>query len=102
MRVVRVHVAFGSTLNVGNYSNIRVEVAADADLEEGEDWQAAAAALHAEVKAEVKRQAEAARPRREGEGARERGGEGAFAGEARECDFARPAPASDASDPSHA
>lgn len=91
MKVSRIHVAFGSTLNVGNYSNIRVEVAADADLEEGEDWQAAAA-LHAEVKAEVRRQAEAARPRREGEGARARGGEGAFAGEARDRDFALPPP----------
>lgn len=67
MRVERVTVGFGCTLNLGNFNSARFDVQFEARLEEGEDALAAVHELHEQAVAEVKRQA-AARKSREREG----------------------------------
>lgn len=68
MKAERVRVAFGSTVNLGNYNTIRLDVELIAAVEEGEDWHAVVALPHEEAKAEVKRQAAASRPKGRGPG----------------------------------
>ncbi len=59
MRVDRVRVAFGSTVNTGNFNSLRFDVEFEAQLEPADDAIETVRFLHDQASAEVKRQASA-------------------------------------------
>jgi hypothetical protein len=54
MQITSVTVAFGATVNLGNFSSGRIDVTKTALLDEGEDQKAATAALALECRNEVR------------------------------------------------
>jgi hypothetical protein len=72
MKVDRVSVGFGYTMNPRPYETLRFDVRLDAVVEDGEDWNEVVRDLHAAAKAEVRRQVSAstgrAAPEAEAEG----------------------------------
>lgn len=56
MRVDRVSVGFGYTMNPRQYETLRFDVRLEAAVEEGEDWAEVVRTLHGEAKAEVRRE----------------------------------------------
>ena len=57
MQVERVKVGFGTTINLGNFNSMRLDVEYEARIETGEDADEVIGALHNQAVAEVKRQA---------------------------------------------
>lgn len=56
MKIERVSVGFGYTMNPRPYETLRFDVRLDAMVEDGEDWNEVVRELHASAKAEVRRQ----------------------------------------------
>lgn len=59
MKIERVAVGFGYTMNPRQYETLRFDVRLEAAIEEGEDWAEVVRTLHGEAKAEVRREAAA-------------------------------------------
>lgn len=59
MKIDRVSVGFGYTMNPRPYETLRFDVRLDAVVEDGEDWNEVVRDLHASAKAEVRRQVSA-------------------------------------------
>ena len=61
MNVKQVRVAFGATVNTGNFNSLRFDVEMVADLEPGDEVEPTLALLHERCADEVRRQARARR-----------------------------------------
>ncbi len=57
MQITKITVAFGSTVNLGNYNSARFDVALEAQLEAGDDPLLVAQQLHEQAREEARRQA---------------------------------------------
>lgn len=63
MKVTKVSYRRGATLNVGNYESVKIEISADAELEEGDTPQSVLEALRREVTEEIRNEALVVRQR---------------------------------------
>ena len=56
MKVTEMRVSVAKTINLGNYSSIRLEAGATAAVEEGDDLRAVRDELHTEIKSALSEQ----------------------------------------------
>lgn len=63
MKVTKVSYRRGATLNVGEYESVKIEISADAELEEGDTPQSVLEALRQSVTEEIRSEALVVRQR---------------------------------------
>jgi len=56
VRVTKISLRYGRTVNLGNFESVKVECEIEAEIEEGDDPASARKVLHEQVKADVREQ----------------------------------------------